>query len=474
MTRRGALLVDFGSTFTKVRAVDLERSELVASAQAPSTVETGLMGGLTAALAAAKQQAGVTEFDGWERRASSSAAGGLRIVAVGLVESLTAEAARRAALCAGGKIIATFANGLTAWDVGRIVELDPDLIVLAGGTDGGDRTSLVANADSLARAGLDAPIVVAGNRNVADDAARILEDGGCSVVVVDNVMPNIGTLHVAPCQEAIRQAFMERIVKAKGLGEVEEFFGRIIMPTPQAVLEGCRVLCDGPGSRRGLGELVCVDVGGATTDVYSLAAGAPSAENVAVHGLSEPFVKRTVEGDLGVRVNAPSVVSEMGEDVLAAATGIESSALAERAFRLADHTEAIAETPEEAALDMALAGAAVELASHRHAGMIEQVFTPDGTYFVQRGKDLRLVPLLIGTGGVFASQDAGSVRAALVRGTGEGSGRPALVPSAPDIFVDTDYVLFAVGLLADVDADAAFTVATKSLTLLESAVRAPA
>ncbi len=143
-----ALLIDFGSTYTKLRAIDLERRRILGSGQGPSTVTSDIMVGMRAALADLEKRLGkLPRFK--YRLASSSAAGGLRMVTVGLVRELTAEAARRAALGAGARLVGTFANRLTRTDVEQIVALAPDILLLAGGTDGGNSEVILYNAAAL-------------------------------------------------------------------------------------------------------------------------------------------------------------------------------------------------------------------------------------------------------------------------------------------------------------------------------------
>jgi uncharacterized protein (TIGR01319 family) len=172
-----ALLIDFGSTYTKLRAVDLDRARLIGTGQGPSTVATDVTVGLKAALQDLEQRIG--ELPAFRHRlASSSAAGGLRMVTVGLVRELTAEAARQAALGAGARLIGTFAYEITSADTKKLTELAPDIILFAGGTDGGNRDVIVANARTLAGSSLQCPIIVAGNRVAADDVQAILDGAG--------------------------------------------------------------------------------------------------------------------------------------------------------------------------------------------------------------------------------------------------------------------------------------------------------
>jgi uncharacterized protein (TIGR01319 family) len=456
-----ALLIDFGSTFTKVRAVDMESGALLGSAQAPSTVGTTMMDGLRDALDPLARQLGDDRFDDDLKLASSSAAGGLRIVAVGLMKQLTAEAARRAALGAGGKVIATFANGLTSSDVTEIKALDPDVLVLAGGTDGGNRECIVGNATAIAAAGLGCPILVAGNRNAADEVSAILAAGGCDFEVVPNVLPEVNRLGVDGCAAAIRRTFMERIVTSKGLDEAQSFVGKILMPTPHAVLLGCQLLADGPSGDDGLGEIVAVDVGGATTDVYSVADGRPRGDRVAVRGLPEPLVKRTVEGDLGMRINASSVVAAVGVERFEAELG-DGVDVAAAADDLTERTDQLPADAKSRRLDLALGGAAVRLALRRHAGTVDIAYGPNGPFSVQIGKDLRGVDVMVASGGVFAANPDDAMT--MLHGALHDEREPEyLVPERPDCLVDRDYVLYAVGLLSAVAPGGAYELGRSSL-----------
>jgi uncharacterized protein (TIGR01319 family) len=458
-----ALLIDFGSTFTKIRAIDLRSGELVGSVQAPSTVQTNVLDGLGQALAQLRAMLGPPQVDRALRLASSSAAGGLRIVAVGLIPDLTAEAAKRAALGAGAKVVATFAHGLTDADLVELTSLQPDIVVLAGGTDGGNRACIEGNAKLLAELRPACPIIVAGNRNAASAVAALLGGAGCEFVVVDNVLPAINRLAVEACGEAIRRIFMDRIVRAKGLAEAEEFVGAILMPTPQAVLRACELLANGPPDGEGLGELVCVDVGGATTDVYSIGAGLPRDPRVVMRGLVEPEAKRTVEGDLGVRVNAPGIVEAVGERAFVA--DLDVADVRGDVERLAASTATLPGTDRERSIDLALGRTAAGVAIRRHAGTIELAYGPEGPISIQTGKDLRPSKMLIGTGGVFAAnpEHASDLFTGCVRRPDE----PHLVPEQPRCYVDRDYALYAVGLLAEHDPQVAYRAGTRHLVPLQ-------
>lgn len=457
------LAVDFGSTYTKVVAIDCEGETLVGVAQSPTTVSEGLMLGLDRALARLEAACGLRRADISRRVASSSAAGGLRMVAIGLVPDLTAEAARRAALGAGAKVLRAFAYELSRRDIDELQRLAPDMILLCGGTDGGERKTIVRNAAALAAAQLRAPIVVAGNRTAQDEVEAILRDAGLDCTVVGNVLPELDRLDVEPARSAIREIFMDRITQAKGLDRAEAFVGRIVMPTPMAVLEGARLLASGERGD-GWGDLLVVDVGGATTDVHSISSGAPSTPGLVPRGLPEPFAKRTVEGDLGIRVNAPTIVETAGIDrVLAELGGRPGAAdVQARVQRLATEVDRVPHDTIDHELDAALASLAVDTALERHAGRVSTSYTPMGPVQLLHGKDLSATATVIGTGGVFAH---GRDPLRILRAACYGAQSPAsLRPREPALLVDRRYLMFAAGLLAPFAPRAALGVMRRHLT----------
>jgi len=456
-----ALLIDFGSTYTKLRALDLAARCLIGTGQGPSTVASDVTIGMRAALADLEREAGALPRFRY-RLASSSAAGGLRMVTVGLVRELTAEAARQAALGAGAKLVGTFAYRLTAADLEAIAALAPDIVLLAGGTDGGNLDVVLHNAAALGASRLACPIVYAGNRSAADAARRSL--AGKTAQFTENVMPEFNTLNIEPAREAIRRIFIERIVHAKGIDRAASEFDQLLMPTPAAVLEGVRLLADGLPGTPGLGTVLALDPGGATTDVHSVAGNEP-APGVVPQGLPEPRVKRTVEGDLGMRHNAQAVAQAAGIDAIAADAGLDAAQAQAMIGRLAVQADRLPATPAERSLDRALARAAVGLAVRRHCGSLSTVYTPTGPVSVQHGKDLRAVRAVIGTGGVLAaSADPGAI---LARALADPRTPLALMPVAPRLLLDRDYLLYACGLLQSVEPQAALEIALGHLVALD-------
>ncbi len=459
-----ALLIDFGSTYTKLRAVDLERRAVLGAGQGPSTVTTDVTIGMRAALADLERRlGGLPRFK--YRLASSSAAGGLRMVTIGLVRELTVEAARQAALGAGARLVGSFAHQLTAADIAKISTLAPDIVLLAGGTDGGNSDVILHNARALGGSPLACPIVYAGNRAAADEAAPMLSQK--TLIVTENVMPEFNVLNVEPARAVIRRVFIDRIVHAKGIDRAAAMFDQVLMPTPAAVMEGARLLADGCPQAAGLGELLVVDPGGATTDVHSIAKGEPATPAVIRRGLPEPRVKRSVEGDLGMRHNAATIVEMAGMDAIATDSALAPERVTAMLGKLACDVERLPITADEVKLDEALVRAAVSIAVRRHCGSVETVYTVNGPATVQQGKDLSMLQTVIGTGGaVVHGRDPESVlRMALA----DPADPFSLRPRAPRLLLDREYLLYACGLLSEVEPEAALELALKHLIVVSAA-----
>jgi len=440
-----ALLIDFGSTFTKIVAVDLATEEIVGYAQSVTTVETDIMIGLRKALDLLPPYLKGAPYEC--KLASSSAAGGLGMITIGLIPELSAEAARRAALGAGAKVIKVYSFRLSRKELKEVEELAPDILLLAGGTDGGNSDVIRENARILSQSRLRCPILIAGNKAAADEVNSILSDAGKPTLVTDNVMPEVNVLNVEPARAIIRKVFIERIIEAKGLKRAEEFVEGILMPTPTAVLKGAQLLSQGTGSEKGLGDLVIVDVGGATTDVHSIGEGRPVQAGVVRKGLPEPLAKRTVEGDLGIRYNANTILKFCGPERILKNAQVPHPDLGEKLKALSHRVDLLPQSDEDLDLDFALAICAAQAAMERHAGIIETVWGPQGQYFLQYGKDLTRIEHLIGTGGIFIHHpQAGAILAKTLFSTEEPF---SLRPRNPAIYTDARYCLFAVGLLAE-------------------------
>jgi uncharacterized protein (TIGR01319 family) len=448
------MVADFGSTFVKVRVVEPAQGKLLAAAQAPTSIADGLDESLAAAVL--RLPAPWRDRPPELLRACSSAAGGLRMVAIGLTPGLTVEAARHACLGAGAKLVGAYAFELSADEMAAIVAAAPVVILLVGGIDGGDRRVAVHNAGVIATSDFRGVTVFAGNAKAADDVCKILSGAGKQVMVADNVLPALGQLAIESCRQAVRQVFVRHIM---GFGHFRdpELASRVVMPTPLAVLRGVEVLADD-------GPVLAVDIGGATTDVHSV--GESCADpGVPVVGLPEPRLKRTVEGDIGLRAGSPGIVRELELDHRLArwCGGVDITELRAASGRYENDPAVIPGDETERDVDRALAAVATAVAVERHVGHVSTRQSVAGSVQVQEGKNLTGAAEVVGTGGIFAAA-GGAGRAVLAAATASPEWAGSLRPAAPTLSVDAGYCLFAVGLLADINPAAARALARSSLS----------
>ena len=452
------LLIDFGSTYTKLTAVDVEAEQILGTAASFTTIQTDINEGLNNALQLLEKQTGKLAYEA--TYACSSAAGGLKMIASGLVPELTGEAAKLATLGAGAKVAAVYAFELLEEDLEDILGAKPDIFLLVGGTDGGNTACILHNARMLAQIKPEFPIVIAGNRTAARQCQKILE--GCEVYVCPNVMPKFGVLNIDPTQKQIREIFLNRIIKAKGLSKATELLSDIMMPTPSAVLQAMELLAQGCPGEPGIGDLVAVDVGGATTDVYSIADGMPEHMNTVYKGLPEPYAKRTVEGDIGMRYSIQGIVDAAGENRIAQLSGLTVPTVRTLVEDLKENTDKVPGGDAQLeALDFALASCAIAEAVRRHAGTISETYTMMGQTFVQEGKNLTNVKQIVVTGGSLIH----------TRRTAEIAAHACYSPSQPDslrpkaasVWVDRTYILAAMGLLSSYYPQTALRIMKKEL-----------
>ncbi|KQU69160.1 glutamate mutase L [Phycicoccus sp. Root101] len=432
------LCVDFGSTFTKAALVD-SSGEVVATAATPTTIGTDVLDGYRLLR---HELAVHGEVD--EVLACSSAGGGLRLAVVGYEREVTAQAGYRVGLSAGARVAHLAAGPLSGPDLAELRASRPDLVLLVGGTDGGNAEVLVHNASRMARARLGAPVVVAGNRDAQGEVAEVLSSTGRRFTLADNVLPSIGVIAPESARAAIRAAFLEHVIGGKGLSRGPEFAQMVQAPTPDAVLDGVEVLAEQLD-----GDVMVVDVGGATTDVYS--ALRPQGEDA---GLAKDVVaplwqSRTVEADLGMRWNAVGIVEAATREHLPLSDGLEAYA----AMVAADPSHLPVDDTERA-LDLALARAAAVVAVRRHA-------RPSGPGASPR--PLADVGVVVGSGGVLRHADDEGRAEVLGAVTADHAGGWK-VPREAAVVTDAAYLLFAVGLLRGDHPEAAKALARTVVT----------
>jgi uncharacterized protein (TIGR01319 family) len=441
------LFIDFGSTFTKLTLVDIEREEIIATEKAYTTVETDVTIGYENALKKLKEKTN-GEYNIIKKLACSSAAGGLKIIAIGLVPELTAEAAKRAALGAGAKVIKTYSFKLNNSELEEIKNSNADMILLAGGTDGGNSDTIIHNAEMINKFNLSIPIVVAGNKSSNDEIIGIF-GGNIEYHITENVMPNLNHINVNPARETIRNIFMKEIVHAKGMENVENSISGILMPTPASVLKAAEALSMGSRDEEGIGDLAVLDIGGATTDVHSIADGEPTNPGVFLRGLEEPHSKRTVEGDLGMRYSAISVFEAAGTRTMKKYLKYDDLDIEKEVHKRSTNPSFVATDEKEIDFDEAMAKVCADISMKRHAGFLETVYSPLGNIHTQEGKDLMKLPYLLGTGGVIVNSK--NPKDILSAATFTMEDPTSLKPREPKFLLDKEYILSAMGLLTMVD-----------------------
>lgn len=455
------LTVDFGSTYTKLTAIDGDKREVVATASAFTTIETHVLDGFNNAMAKLEEKIG-GPFHYDKMLCCSSAAGGLKMVALGLVPELTSKAARMAASSAGAKVVKTYAYEISKAEQDEIYNINPDLVLLCGGTDGGNKEVIIANAKRLVAIDRNFSIIAAGNKSASYDLEEIFKASNKNYVIAENVMPNFNELNIDPAKQCIKDLFISRIIDAKGLSEAQAMTDFKIIPTPLAVLNGCELYSKGTRKTPGVGELVAIDIGGATTDIYSMSYGNPTVEPVMIKGLKEPYSKRTVEGDLGMRYSLSALEESIDLYAVAEELQIDENQIREWVSLCAAHPDTLAQEGSiEHHIEEALAKAGISLAVERHAGEIDSVFTPMGQVYTLTGKDLSDVPYVVGIGGVLIN----SPRPAYILSGAEFD--PTRMrhtkPKHPSYLLDKRYIFASMGLLSTQDKELALEIMKKEI-----------
>ena len=453
--RVDVLVAEIGSTTTVVNAfkdLDTENPVFWAQGQAPTSVMDGdVRIGLQGAIddLCRKMEIDSLEYD--EMLATSSAAGGLKMTVHGLVYDMTAKAAKEAALGAGGIIHYVTAGKLRRTDLAKIKEINPNLILIAGGVDYGERETAIDNAEKIRGMGLKTPIIYAGNIENQEEMKLIFdEESGQKLYNVENVYPKIDDLNVEPCRKVIQDAFEEHITNAPGMEHVRDMVNGPIIPTPGAVMECTKLLYDC------LGDLIVLDVGGATTDLHSVATESDKIARIMV--APEPKAKRTVEGDLGVYVNRMKVIESIGEEKLRK----ECEKMEIDLDKTLETYVAIPKTEAEFKLVERLTKEAVLKAVERHAGIIRYIYGPSGRSTVAEGKDLTQVKYIVGTGGALTRLPH---RVEIMQEIAKHNetGMMLFPTEHAQILVDNDYIMASLGVLSKKHRAAAIRLLEKSL-----------
>ena len=375
------LATDCGSTTTKAILIEKKDGEyrLQVRGEAPTTVEApfeDVTKGVLNSVMEVEELSEVKLVDGDNilkpRRAetegsdvyisTSSAGGGLQMMVAGVVMTMTAESAARAALGAGAIVMDVIASNdgrLPHEKIERIRTLRPDMILLSGGIDGGtvshvvELGELIAAADPKPRFGVgySLPVIYAGNKDAREEILKTLKDKS-DLVIVENIRPVLERENLQPARNKIHDLFMEHVMAhAPGYKTLMDWTDVPIMPTPGAV----GLLIENIGKSEHI-SVLGVDIGGATTDIFSV---------------FQEIFNRTVSANLGMSYSISNVLAEAGEDNIMRWVPFEMPA-AEMRNRVRNkmiRPTTIPATLEELKLEQALAREALRLALEHHKSM---------------------------------------------------------------------------------------------------------
>ena len=381
---RTILVTDCGSTTTKALLFEKgeDRWRQTFRGEAPTTVEEPVADVTVGALNAFSEvqelsgrlvlsEGGPFELTGSDPArgidlylSTSSAGGGLQMLVAGVVRSITTESAERAALGAGAIVMEAVSadDGREDYErIERIRHVKPDIVLLTGGIDGGSTSHVVEVAEMLVAAAprprfgdtLRLPVIYAGNTGAAKDVAEILASLA-NVVVVDNVRPSLDRENLGPAREAIHEFFLSHVMShSPGYGKLLSWSPVPVMPTPAAVGDIVQSYAE-----RSKQSVLCVDIGGATTDVFSVF---PDQEAKAVFN-------RTVSANLGMSYSIANVLVEAGAEAIRRWLPFElgESELRDRLRNKMIRPTSIPQTVEDLFLEQAVCREALRLSLKHH------------------------------------------------------------------------------------------------------------
>jgi uncharacterized protein (TIGR01319 family) len=434
------LVAEIGSTTTVITAYQLtEKSvEIIAQTESYTTIDKGdVTIGIEKALKNMEET--VKDKISWEKfLATSSAAGGLSMTVHGLVYDMTVRAAKEAALGAGAILKYITSGKLRESHLKQILKIKPKLILLSGGVDYGEEETVLYNAELLSNLPLDIPIIYAGNTAVKEEIEEIFKEKNKNIIITENVYPKIDHLNVEPARKIIQEVFSKHIIHAPGMEKIYDVVDEEVIPTPAAVMNTTELL------NELYGDVLTVDIGGATTDIDSVTDGSPEIQKILIS--PQPRSKRTVDGDMGIYVNAHNVVEMIGKEQIKKDF--------ENYEEILKNLSPYPQNDEQEKFATYLAKFCFVTSLKRHAGRINYIFTPTGRKKVAQGKDLTAVKIIFGTGGILSrSKYKKEIFESLKQLKNSDD---LLLPSKEVTFAyDKNYIFANIGVIANLDKEIA-------------------
>lgn len=437
------LVAEIGSTTTVITAYQLmEKSvKLIAQTESYTTIDKGdVTIGIEKALKNMEEK--VNDKISWEKfLATSSAAGGLSMTVHGLVYDMTVRAAKEAALGAGAILKYITSGKLRETHLKQILKIKPKLILLSGGVDYGEEETVIYNAELLSNLPLDIPIIYAGNTAVKEEIEEIFKEKNKNIIITENVYPKIDHLNVEPARKIIQEVFSKHIIHAPGMEKIYDVVDEEVIPTPAAVMNTTELL------NELYGDVLTVDIGGATTDIDSVTDGSPEIQKILIS--PQPRSKRTVDGDMGIYVNAHNVVEMIGKEQIKKDF--------ENYEEILKNLSPYPQNDEQEKFATFLAKFCFLTSLKRHAGRIDYIFTPTGRKKVAQGKDLTAVKIIFGTGGILSrSKYKKEIFESLKQLKNSDD---LLLPSKDVTFAyDKNYIFANIGVIANLDKEIAIKI----------------
>lgn len=423
------LVVEIGSTITKVSAFNgLKKGNPIFLGKGISNttiIEGDVTIGLNKAIDDLKNKLKEEKLTWSSMYGNSSAAGGLKMTVHGLVPEMTAKAAKEAALGAGAITKLVTSGLISKYDLKKIEEIKPNIILLSGGVDYGEKDLVLENAKRLSTLNCKPPVIYAGNKAIKEEVKDIFKEKDFKIYLTENVYPEIDKLNIEPVRKIIQKVFEEHIIHAPGMEKIKKYLEGDIIPTPGAVMNAFILLYNE------IGDVMGFDVGGATTDVHSVTEGESEKDSIVVY--PEPKAKRTVEGDLGVYVSSHNVLELFDEMEV------------EKVKNYLKYLKPIPKTKNEIYITKKLAEMCIKTSLLRHVGEVRFLYTPSGKLKAIYGKDLRSIKYVVGTGGVLTKIP--SMKNYLKEIFKNVFDERILLPKNPKILIDRYYIFSSIGTI---------------------------